>query len=194
MTKKKPKVEIKPNKLALWLLHYTNENCSTTLFNKTESARQAGYNAKETSLQSIGCQNYRKLKDKISEWLDEHGLSENALKERLVKGFDVSETKIINVKGEIKKEELPQGARLLFVGVLTKCDKQGNDYDELTSVIALDMASIEVQRKFLDMGLKMKGLYAAEHHIIEVKPLITYKDTTKEQIEGDSEIPQITDG
>lgn len=187
--KKKPKVIIKPNKLAFWLKHFTNESCSTTFLNKTESARKAGYNANENSLRQIGCQNYTKLKDKVAEWLDEHGLSENALKQRLVKGFDVKEAKIINVKGAVNKDELPEGTRLLFSGILKRFDKHGNEYKDLTSIIAIEMDSIEVQRKFIDMGLKVKGLYAPERHEVTVKPLITYKNTAEGQIENDSEKP-----
>jgi hypothetical protein len=193
MANKKPKTKIRPNKLALWLKHYLNEACSTTFLNKTESARKARYNANENSLRQIGCQNYTKLKDEITKWLDEFGLSENALKESVIRGFKIKESKIINVKGTVEESELPEGTRLLLSGSLIKYDKHGNEYTELTSVIAIDVDSIEIQRKFIEMGIKIRGLYAPERHEVTVKPLITYKNTAQDQLESDSGIPQITD-
>ena len=190
--KKKPKNS--PDKRIVWLKYYLDKDNPATFLNNTESAAQAGYkNTSRQYLSEIGTRNASYYKPKIDQWLDDHGLSETALKELLVQGFKVKETKIINVKGEVKETGLPAGTRVLLTGEIERTDKEGNTYTDYTSVIAIDMDSIEVQRKFIDMGLKFKGLYAPERHIVTVKPLITYKDTSKEQIGNGSEIPQITE-
>lgn len=90
------------SKLNVWFKHFINENCSTTFLNKTESVRRAGYKTKkENSLKSIGCENFTKLNDKISKWLDETGLSENALKIKLLSLMEAKETKFFAFQGEI---------------------------------------------------------------------------------------------
>lgn len=90
------------SKLNLWLKHYLDEACSTTFLNKTESAKRAGYKASsEESFRQIGCQNFTKLNDKISKWLDENGLSENALKIKLVSLLDAKETRFFSWEGQV---------------------------------------------------------------------------------------------
>lgn len=170
MPKKKLEVTIKPNKLALWLKHFTDESCSTTFLNKTESARQAKYNATEDSLRTIGCQNFTKLQDKITIWLDEHGLSENTLKAKLLSLVEAKETKFFSSPV-----------------------KDGNGIVTDIFVKEIEVEAIETQRRTLDMVLKVKGLYAPERHELIVKPLITYKNTAQDQFENDSGKPQITD-
>ncbi len=168
MANKKPKAKIRPNKLALWLKHYLNEACSTTFLNKTESAKKAGYNATEDSLRQIGCQNFTKLNDKIEIWLDEQGLSENALKAKLLSLVEAKETKFFS--SPVKNEN----------GIVTDI-----------FVKEIEIEAIEIQRRSLDMAMKVKGLYAPERHEVTVKPLITYKDTAKPQIEDNDGIPQL---
>ena len=93
------------SKLNVWLKHYLNESCSTTFLNKTESARRAGYRTKkEDSLKSIGHQNFTKLRDKISKWLDEVALSENALKLKLRQLMSAKETKFFQTDGIVTDE------------------------------------------------------------------------------------------
>ncbi len=171
MTKKKPKVIIKPNKLAFWLKHFTNESCSTTFLNKTESARCAGYKAKsEESLRQIGCQNFTKLNDKIAKWLDEQGLSENALKTKLLALTEAKETKFFSTPVK---------------------DENGKAVDILVKEIEVE--ALEIQRRTLDMALKVKGLYAPERHEVLVKPLITFNKDDQKLIKVGPEIPQIKD-
>ena len=132
MSKEKPS-KIKPNKSAVWLFHFLNESCSTTFLNKTESAKRAKYNAtSEDSFRAIGCQNFTKLSDKITEWLDEHGLSENALKAKLLSLIEAKETKFFQKDGKVTDTR--------------------------------EVEALEVQRRTLDMALKLKGLYAPEKY------------------------------
>lgn len=90
------------SKLNLWFKHFTNESCRDTFLNRKESARHAGYKTNnEDSLRQIGCQNFTKLTDQIEKWLDEAGLSENALKIKLLSLMDAKETKFFQKDGEV---------------------------------------------------------------------------------------------
>ena len=95
------------SKLNLWFKHFINEGCSTTFLNKKESARRAGYKCTtEESYRSVGYQNFIKVADKIEKWLDEYGLSENALKIKLLSLMEAKETKFFAFQGKVieKKE------------------------------------------------------------------------------------------
>ncbi|RJX19017.1 MAG: hypothetical protein C4575_09585 [Desulforudis sp.] len=95
----------KPTKQNAWLKHFLNEGCSTTFLNATESAKRAGYLASsDESFRSIGYQNFTKLADKINTWLDEHGLSESALKIKLVSLLNARETKFFAHEGRVVDE------------------------------------------------------------------------------------------
>ena len=96
------------SKLNVWLKHFLNEGCSTTFLNKTESARRAGYNCRASNIEecfrNIGAQNYIKLTDKISTWLDDNGLSENTLKLKLLSLMEAKETKFFQHEGVVTDE------------------------------------------------------------------------------------------
>ena len=96
------------SKLNLWLKHFINESCSTTFLNKTESARRAGYNCRtknaDNCFKTIGCQNFTKLNDKIGKWLDENGLSENALKLKLLSLMEAKEVRFFSNFGIVTDE------------------------------------------------------------------------------------------
>lgn len=164
MPAKKQKKE-RVSKLNIWLYHYLNESCSTTFLNKTESARRAKYKTKnEQSLKSIGCENFSKLYDKISIWLDEHGLSENTLKLKLISLLDANETKFIKVKGYINKNDLPEGSKSFGTSGLILKDKDGLSFGDGETLIGVKIKAIETQRKSLDMAFKIKGMNAPEKH------------------------------
>ena len=129
------------SKLNVWFEHYINESCPSTFLNKTESARKAKYKCNgEASFRAIGCQNFAKLTDKISVWLDENNLSENALKTKLLSLMEAKEKKFFStpVKDENGK-----------VDILIK---------------DIEVEAIETQRKTLDMALKVKGMNAPTQH------------------------------
>jgi len=93
------------SKLNVWFRHYLNENCSTTYLNKTNSAKAAGYKCNgDDSFRNVGCQNFTKCSDKIEKWLDENGLSENALKLKLLSLIEAKETKFFAFQGEVKEQ------------------------------------------------------------------------------------------
>ncbi len=91
--------KLKLNKRTLWLAKFLDESCSTTFLNKKESARVVYDTKNDDSLRNIGCQNFTLLSDKISEWLDEQGLSENALKTKLLNLMNAKETKFFQKDG-----------------------------------------------------------------------------------------------
>lgn len=63
LPKRKEKLPpIKARKLSLWFQLFTDETNPKTFLNRTESAKQAGYNAKsDPSFGNIELQNYKKL-------------------------------------------------------------------------------------------------------------------------------------
>lgn len=153
------------SKLNLWFKHFTDEACSTTFLHRTESARAAGYKTeKEESLQQIGWQNFKKLTEKIEKWLDEAGLSENALRLKLLSLMEADETKLITIKGDIEKDDLPPGCQIITTSKQKKLNASGKEYTEINNIIAIDMAAKETQRRTLDMALKVRGMYAPEKH------------------------------
>lgn len=91
-------------KQRLWLAAYLDQG-SDTFMHATNSARAAGYSAKtEANLAEIGYRNKKSLQPYINEWLDEEGLSDNALKLKLVELLDAKETKFFAHEGEVVDE------------------------------------------------------------------------------------------
>lgn len=168
MAKKKQKTEYKAphiSKRDLWLKHYLNSSNSLTFLNKTESARAAGYKvSKEMHLRHIGCQNSTILSDKIKEWLDESGLSENALKLKLLSLLEAKETKFQTLRGEIDEESLAPCIKKLAAAAQKKFSQSGDAYTEVESLLGIEVENKEIQRKTLDMALKVQEIYPSEKH------------------------------
>lgn len=101
MAVKTKKKDLKINKKLLWLGYFLDEQCKTTFLNKKESARKVYDTKNEESLRSIGYENFILLADKINEWLDDVGLSENALKIKLLSLVEAKETKFFQKDGKI---------------------------------------------------------------------------------------------
>ncbi len=77
---------LKVSKINVWLRAYTDESNPSTFLNKAGSARAAGYKTTNVhSLKAIGHQNFTKLSILISAWLEESGLSDTVLKQKLVR-------------------------------------------------------------------------------------------------------------
>lgn len=130
------------SKLNAWFKHFINESCRETFLNKVESARRAGYKSKsEEGLRHMGCENFAKLSDKLEKWFDEVGLSENALKKKLLSLVEAKETKFFSTP---EKDE--NGAT---TGIM---------------IVEREVEAIETQRRTLDMAIKVRGMYAAEKH------------------------------
>ena len=117
-----------PKQIA-WLNHYTNPE-SPGFLNKTESAVQAGYGGNRNSANRIGQQTAAALQTYIDQFLDELGLSEEALKKRLIDGLDAMITRFFSHEGNVTDQK--------------------------------DCVDWETRRKYLDMAIKLKGIYPAE--------------------------------
>lgn len=145
-------------KQAPWLRAFLNETNDITFRNKTESAIAAKYNCKDrNTFCVVGCQNFVKLRKRISYWLDKNGLSDNALEMKLVSLMDVHETKIINVSGKIKEGSLPENCMIIAEASTEKASKSGQMYTEYTTVIGVNMDANHIQLKSLELAFKAKG-------------------------------------
>jgi len=154
--------------MSLWLRAFLNEACKTTFLNSKESAKKAGYNAKSNHVFAvIGCANFRRKQKEIELWLDENGLSKNALKTKLIQLMDIEETKIITVSGKVDQDKLPGFCRFITETETKKYTNDTNDGDsviEYKTVLAINSKAIETQRKTLDMALKVRGMNAPEKY------------------------------
>ena len=162
---KKP-AKLKVNKRLLWYNLFTNEANTQTFLNKTESAIQAGYKAKSyNAFKSIGCENFTLLNDKIGEWLDANKFSPNALKLKHSELLETQRTVFQKVKGKVNSTDLPEGVRIITESDRMLMSGRGEDaepYDDGETLLAINVADPEIQRKALDMAYKVKGTYAAE--------------------------------
>ena len=148
MAKKTKKV----NKQNAWLKYYLAEGTRSFL-NKTEAARQAGYSyANEDCLRQTGCRLFTKHTDIIEKWFNEVGLSENALKNKLLSLLEAKETKFFTTPTKI---------------MVTIDDKETVVDDILIKQVEVE--SLEVQRKTLDMAIKVRGLYAEKRTSLDVE-------------------------
>jgi hypothetical protein len=137
----KKKAEKRLSKLNVWLKHYLNDQSPTTFLNKTESTRQAGYRCPTNdAMRQRGCRNFNAVRHKIKKWLDENGLSEAALKTKLLSLLHAKESK--------------------FFSAPVKDEKTGIVTDIFVKEIVVD--ALEIQRRTLDMALKVQGMYAPE--------------------------------
>jgi len=138
----------------------------------------------------IGYQNFIKLQPVIDKWLIEAGLSEVTLKKKLISLVSAKETRLIKIKGHTPEDDLGAGVRQLAVTHKMEWAGKGEDaepFDDGETLLAVDMESIETQRKTLDMALKVKGLYAPEkrQHTgpdggpIETKAIMSLDDATR---------------
>lgn len=94
-------------KKRLWLKHYLNENNPDTFLNATASVKAAGYKCNgEPSFNSLGYENIRYHEKAIGAWLDDNGLSENALKTKLLSLLSAKETKFFQNAGMVIEERI----------------------------------------------------------------------------------------
>lgn len=158
----KPRV----SKLNVWFKYYTDDSNPRTYLNKTESTRAAGYRCRNNdSFRQVGCQNFTKLTSKINQWLDEFGLSEAYLKNKLISLVEAKQIVLTKVKGEVDPGSLPPGAMIVAKSSVMSWRGRGEDaepFDEGDSVVAIPMEALETQRRSLDMAFKIKALYAPE--------------------------------
>lgn len=158
-------------KLRPWLRAYLDESNRDTFLNATASAKAAGYKADSYHrFGEIGYQNSKKLQKLIDQWMDEFGLSEAALKRKLKSLLEAKESKIITVKGRIQPEMLPEGCHIITEAVETVIVGFGEDaeaVDKVNTVLMINMNANELQRRTLDMGMKVRGMYVNEDKGVE---------------------------
>lgn len=150
-------------KLQLWLKAYLNDTNPATFLNKTGSARAAKYNCSHAqSFANVGCQNYIKLQPRIESWLDDHGLTKENNKKKLLQLSKAEETKVITVEGEVDPKSLPDNFTIVTAAVQEKYTKDGDSYEQIKTVISYTLPANETQRRTTDMMIKVLGQYAAE--------------------------------
>lgn len=146
----------------LWLKHYLNSN-SPGFMNASESARQAGYRCGNPgSASKIGTANKYFWAARIEKWLDDEGLSETAIKQKLFELLNKKQTLFQKVKGKVKAKDLPEYCKVVTAG------ESGEDEETL---LAIDIEHPELQRRVVDMLMKMRGMYAAEQITLNIDDL-----------------------
>lgn len=90
------------SKREIWLGHYLDQGNPDTYLNAAESARAAGYKCAKENFKKIGYINRRECEKQITDWLDDAGLSESALKLKLVSLLEAKETKFFQKDGLVK--------------------------------------------------------------------------------------------
>ncbi len=152
------------SKLDLWFKFYVDKSNKKTFLNKTESAKAAKYRGKDdNSFGCIGYQNYGKLQSRINTWLDDVGLSDEALKEKLLQLSEAKETKFIKIKGFISNEDLPDHVTAIGTSGLVEETKDGQKkFSAGDTLVAVETDALSIQTKNLEMALKVKGLFSPE--------------------------------
>jgi len=142
--KKKPAKKYQSiTKLNLWIKFYLDSENKETFLNKAGASRAAGYNCKGgRGFSQIGCQNFNKLQDKIKVWIDDNGLSDNALKIKLLDLLEVTETKFFSTPEKNYNGDT--------VGII---------------IVERQVPALAIQAKALDMAFKAKGLYVPENDL-----------------------------
>ncbi|MHC4302390.1 MAG: hypothetical protein ACYS7Y_34460 [Planctomycetota bacterium] len=105
------------------------------------------------------------LEPRIQWFLHEIGLSESALKSKVVELMNARETKVVPMKGFVEEWETQPNTKILARS--TQKDKDG--VEQHTTIMGLDMEAKELQRRALDMALKLRELYPAERREITGK-------------------------
>lgn len=88
-----------------WLRHFLNKDNPRTFLNRTESAREAGYECQDDhGYSAVGCNNFKSYEKVIKKWMDEEGLSDVVLKGKLISLLDAKETKFFSFEGVVTDE------------------------------------------------------------------------------------------
>ena len=147
----------------LWFRCYTDEHNPLTFLNGTQSALVAYNTTSSNSARQIGIETKKALAPHISKWLDEEALSEDALKSKVKSLMNAGETKFVKIKGAVDKDKLPPGQRIVCASGSTL--NKGTDEETFVTeetLIAIDQAAKETQRRSTDMAIKIRGMYAAD--------------------------------
>lgn len=141
----------------LWFLSLYFDKSKKTFLNAPEAVHEM-YPHKPTSYCGAMGHRFRsRLSQHIGQWLEEDGLSEIRIKEKLFKMLDVKTTKFQKIKGLVDKNDLPDGVRVVVTAMTN--GKFGLDYE---TVVAIQADAPEIQARILEDLIKMKGLNAPE--------------------------------
>ncbi len=113
----------------------------------------------------MGYENFIILEPEIAKRLDATVFSESALTSKHSELLGARKTAFHKVKGKVNGEDLPEGVRIIAESDRMSIAGQGEEampYDDGETLLAINVADPEVQRKSLDMAYKVKGTYAAE--------------------------------
>lgn len=148
----KPKLTLKRR---AWLKAYFRT------FNATEAARVAGYRCKKPEgFEAIGCQNYRKLLPLIQKWISEVGLTPEKIKLKILAGMEARETQRIKVKGAVRRQDLPEGRRVIATTGVIIYDSEGKpEAGDGDAVIEWEEEALGIQQKYVDMACKVLSLF-----------------------------------
>lgn len=140
---------------ALWLRYFLDAEDAATFMRPTAAAVKAG------AKPGWGYVCKRALAERIRWFLNDLGLDQDSLKAKLVELLHSRETKFHIVPGKIDQALLPAGVKIMGEFVREKATKDGMILED-TTLVAIDVEAKELQRKALDMALKVQGLYAPE--------------------------------
>lgn len=157
-------------KQTLWFQYYTDRANRKTFLNATQSAIAANnyeLPRQYATARQMGSEVKKTCEARLDKWLEEEGFSERALKTSVLDLMVAHETKFIKVKGAIREEDLPPGASIVCVsGVVHEAkDDKGvvkDVYSTGETLVALEVQDKGIQRAGRDMGLRVKGMYAAD--------------------------------
>lgn len=92
----------KISKLQVWLACYLDRSNPETFLNGTASAKEASYKCtSDAAFRAVGCNNIKKCAPQIKQWIEEQGLTDEALKIKLMSLLDAKETKFFQHEGKV---------------------------------------------------------------------------------------------
>ena len=154
-----------------WFKHFIDEGNRATYMNRSGSARAAGYKATtDESFRAIGYQNFTKLHERVSVWMEETGMSDNSLHQKFLQLKNAKETKFLKVKGYIDPKDLPPGITAIATsGLVIQKEGEDDSFSAGDTLIMTETAALGIQRQILDMGYKIKGTYKPEEINLNAK-------------------------
>ncbi len=108
----------------LWIKYYLDESNPETFMNGAESARKAGYSAKNPKAVSVrAAENMARYKKKIQKFLIDAGYTEDAVKLKIMEGFEAMETKFFQKDGIVveTRQVINWSARVAYLRLAADC-------------------------------------------------------------------------
>ena len=141
---------------AVWLRFFLDAEDTSTFMRAGPAAVRVGKRMEYGYIQKRLCA------PRIKAFLAECGLDENSLKGKLVTLLNGRETKHMVVPGAVEEWELPRHTKIVGEFVREKIMPLGHVIRETVTLVSIDQEAPELQRKALDMALKVNGMYAPD--------------------------------